>query len=370
MKKKTKFSRRDFLKMTGLGITGMALSQLTHPIKQVTAQAFSPLRSGPARYYIYMDRGEVKALNQLTANVEYSASYLDPVLTYVISQEVGAYIQEGKYDLSPGFNGWNLASKYIALEFSTDARIHIPYGYAGYVFNFSAIATGCLIYGGQFQELNAVGYLELGTTQQRKWDFALFTNTVLGNSIYRTVVSDCGNWVHFKGVNPGDWFNSNIFLDNETWNPVVWIAFEWQPTRFSQDVDGANGNLFLHNFCEAGKSTTDAARDVHGNRNLFINCTMYDLLQKNAAGKYSTITANSTATQILGGIMTSSVIDSWSDKGVDTMILDQWTRKLPYIQIGANSSEGKANFGANFGANSPATTVTAPYTWLKFMSSD
>ena len=223
--------------------------------------------------------------------------------------------------------------------------------------------------------------LEISTEErhrQRKWDFALFTNTVNGNSIYRTNVSDCGNWVHFKGVNPGDWFNNNIFLDNEIWFPVVWINFEWQPSTFNQDVDGANDNLFLHNFCEAANQQNDGtwetaitsygAKNVHGCRNMFINCTLSDLINKDGNGKkYSTITANSLATQILGGSLTNSdLIGSWSDNGVDTMILDQWTRKIPYIQIGTNSSEGRANFGANFGA----TSVTAPYTWLKFMSSD
>jgi len=105
--------------MTGGAVIGMALNRFLYPVKEAKAQAFSPLRSGPARYYIFMDSSDykVKALNELTANVEYSAPYLDPVLTYVISQEVGAYIQEGTYELSPGFTGWNLTSSYIALEF-------------------------------------------------------------------------------------------------------------------------------------------------------------------------------------------------------------------------------------------------------------
>jgi hypothetical protein len=376
-----KFSRREFLKITGAAILGMALNRLLHPIKEAKAQAFSPLRSGPARYYIFLDSTDykVKALNELTDNVEFSAAYLDPVLTYVISQQIGAYIQEGTYELSPGFTGWNLTGSYISLEFSTNAHIQIPYGYTGYVFNFRGNAIGCLIYGGQFQELNATGHADLGTTQQRKWDFALFTNTVAGNSIYRTIVSDCGNWVHFLGANPGDWFNNNIFLDNETWYPVVWINFEWQPVSFRHELDGANNNLFLHNFCEATKGQEQAitiygVKDVHGSGNLFINCSLLDLSNNNGNGKYSSITANSYATQIIGGSLTSSIIDSWSDNGRDTMILDQWTKKLPYIQVGTNSSEGRANFGANFatnfGANSPATTVTTPYTWLKFMSND
>ena len=74
--------------MTGAAVIGMILNRFMHPIKEAKAQAFSPLRSGPARYYIFMDSSDhdVKALNELTANIEYSAPYLDPVLTYVISQ--------------------------------------------------------------------------------------------------------------------------------------------------------------------------------------------------------------------------------------------------------------------------------------------
>ena len=48
--------------------------------------------------------------------------------------------------------------------------------------------------------------------------------------------------------------------------------------------------------------------------------------------------------QHIGGSMTNSIIGSWSDKGIDTVILDQWTKKLPYIQVGTTSSgSGRAN---------------------------
>ena len=66
---------------------------------------------------------------------------------------------------------------------------------------FVGVLLGCLIYGGLFRELNATGQDEIGTTRQRRWDFALFANTVGGNSIFRTIVADCGDWVHFRGVN-------------------------------------------------------------------------------------------------------------------------------------------------------------------------
>lgn len=54
--------------------------------------------------------------------------------------------------------------------------------------------------------------------------------------IRKAFISSLANY-----VNPGDWFNNNIFADNETWFPIVWINFEWQPDRFEQGVDGCRG---------------------------------------------------------------------------------------------------------------------------------
>jgi hypothetical protein len=390
-------SRRSFLKMLGsgafvLGIGGLGnLGELFN--KRSSAQG-APLQPSiaqqstqqyPFTYIIY-----TKNLpNPHTGNIEahYYAQKFDgtllpmsgstipdPVIQTALDQTTQdntapghIYIQDGTYNLSSSFQGFNVKSN-TRLTLGPTAYLNVPNSFNGYVFKLESLnddVCNSIIDGGYIRET-----IPDGGSAKRLWTGILLHASadvprmkgVLFNKFMNTMIYDANIGIKLLVDGQQGFVNANSFQFLKMCQNNIFIDFDMRQDLEDKygrgdETFGIHRNHFENLECQSGTNTICGVQNIRHVGNTFIDVKVWDI-QKGAT---SNIHHHATNTIIIAGLMTNQC---FTDSGAYTKIFDMYqgckigndinletpsskpcSQPPPTTQIGMSTSEKIGFFG-------------------------
>lgn len=304
-----------------------------------------PFYSFP-RYIVYQDsrdnKFKVKSGRRGTIDGDYTNA--EDAINFAIDLGPRTHLQfrDGDYTLSGGFTGFHDLQSHMRLDFAQGARIYVPNGYTGYVFNLKETTSrtyNVSITGGIFDETTGGGVA-------KDWTWLKMTsldNTkpLLFNNFRNCYIGNVGTAISLNTTGTG-WINGNVF-DNLIVDGGENVAVFTHTSTFTANQSGCNRNRFENILYQTVASSQYGYKDVNGKDNEFNGCMVWDLTANNAAGISMNITANASFTKINGGMVTA---DNFADLGTDTMIDDH--------------TIGLTRLNARFSSYTDVKTISAP----------
>ena len=282
--------------------------------------------------------GSTAYCRDATGNILSSSTTLRTPLAYAFDNGLNKkiYVGAGDWNLAAGFTEFtfDVDQAEMVVEFSPGAKISVPNGYSGNLFNHVDGASQVKLVGGRFNEQG---------TQQRLWNCYHYesgtadgVNTCTARDSY---VRNAGCVIKLEtsgvtGATPIGWVNNCNFRDIFIDRSVIGIEFNMGSTSF-----GMNRNVFNNVLIQAfGATTTFGIKNLAGDGGEFYKVHVYDL---DAGAKYSTITSTAIDTLIFGGRMTSTNAAQYTDNGVRTVVRDKWLRK--WQKTGVHNATGNGS---------------------------
>jgi hypothetical protein len=330
---KTAFDRRSFLGKGliagGAGAIGSAWVANAFPSQAKAASSTPP---SPYNYTVYRDHpvGGTYYCQRYDGTVVASdPNYADPVIQaalnqYFLEDSSSGYgpgsiaVRTGNYVLSPGFSGFQVHS-WTTLKLDTTARIIVPSGYAGAVFQLlntdAEEVQNTTIDGGVLFEQNAqhqwTAFLLKGSAQSIK-------SGILFNKISNTTLSNAKIGVKLWVTTSNSFINSNTFEFLRMWDCEAFVDFQIDPSyQPGQQNFGIIGNHFFDLQCQSTAVTMAGIRNITGWHNSFVETKVWDL----GKGFRANIIPQADSTVIVGGILAGGT-NVFQDKGVNTRVFD------------------------------------------------
>ena len=225
-------------------------------------------------------------------------------------------VKNGVYTLNSVLNA--VSDLDVILEPNT--ILQVPNGYSGDVLKLTGGINNFKIMGGQIKEVG---------TPQRLWNaIKLHSSSTSGiwfNSFEKIKISNPAIAIKFLVDHVGGWINGNSFENLQIYNPNIFIDFD-MTVDYTYPA-GFNRNFFANIKGQSAANTTYGVKNIRHYQNVFIDVKFWDLP---AGAVSSNIHTHACYTIIIGGIMTSV---NFTDSGLQSKIIDQWTNKLYDLDI-------------------------------------
>lgn len=302
----------------------------------------------PSNYVVYRDQPTSGAFHAVRADGTEIATNSDdaaPVIQAALDQlEFGQsgnahapgdiFVQSGSYDLRlDTFTGFNVSS-YTNLRLDETARLRVPNGYQGAVFQLSsddgANLTGvahATIDGGLIDE--ATGGIA-GPLPQGQWTafrlHASNTSNISGmqfNKIVNTAVFNAKIGVELIVDGVQGYINSNTFEFLRLWGNRNFVNFQLADLQYEHGSP-LSYNLFSDLQCQCqgpGDSpiqTEVGINSVAGYHNTFFEVKVWDIQRAVAPGNGIAITDRADRTLIVGGLLPNMQNNSGTTKVFDS----------------------------------------------------
>lgn len=401
-KVESNISRRRFLKMLGtgafiLGIGGLGnlgelfskrssaqrvpvqppISQpstLQNPYNYIiyTKNLPNPLTGSPeAHYYAQKFDGTLLPMSGSTTP--------DPIIQTALDQTTPEntapgyiYIQDGNYNLSSSFRGFNIKSN-TRLTLGPTAYLNVPNSYNGSVFKLESRnddVCNSIIDGGYIREA-----IPAGGSAKRLWTGILLHASadvprmkgVLFNKFMNTMIYDANIGIKLVVDGSQGFVNANSFQFLKMCQNNIFIDFSMRQDLEDkylpgEEFFGIHRNHFENLECQSSANTICGVQNIRHVGNTFIDVKIWDL-QKGAS---SNVHHHATNSIIIAGLMTNQC---FADNGAYTKIFDMYQgckigndinleipsskpcpQPPPTTRIGMSKSERIGFFG-----NSPVT---------------
>jgi hypothetical protein len=213
------------------------------------------------------------------------------------------YIQSGTYSLSSGFIGLNVYS-YTRLTLDPTARLIVPSGYAGSVFQLLSDDRSGVVH-----TMIDGGIIGESSPPQQQWTGFLLkasaaTNSsgILFNKIANTVIFSAKVGIELLVDGSKGFINSNTFQFLRMWGNQTFVDFEIGPPYVAGEEDfGILGNLFFDLQCEVDSTTSAGTHNITGFHNTFLEVKVWDIQVGVAGAKRANIVPEASNTLISRG---------------------------------------------------------------------